>query len=45
MTHSLKQFEKTLKINFKNKDLLTKSLIHKTFDKDYNNEQLEFLGD
>jgi len=45
MTHSLKQFEKTLKINFKNKDLLTKSLIHKSFDKDYNNEQLEFLGD
>ena len=45
MTNNVKQFEKILKISFKNKNLLSKSLIHKSFDKDYNNEQLEFLGD
>ena len=37
--------EKKLKINFKNKDLLIKSLTHKSFDKDNNNEKIEFLGD
>jgi ribonuclease-3 len=37
--------EKKIKINFKNKDLLIKSLIHKSFDKENNNEKLEFLGD
>ena len=37
--------EKKLKIIFRNKDLLIKSLTHKSFDKDNNNEKLEFLGD
>ena len=37
--------EKKLKINFKNKDLLVKSLTHKSYDKINNNEKIEFLGD
>ena len=37
--------EKKLKINFKNKNLLIKSLTHKSFDKENNNEKIEFLGD
>ena len=37
--------EKKLKLNFKNKNLLIKSLTHKSYDKQNNNEKLEFLGD
>ena len=37
--------EKTLKIKFKNRDLLLQSLTHKSYDKYLNNEKLEFLGD
>ena len=37
--------EKKLNINFKNKNLLIKSLTHKSFDKKDNNEKVEFLGD
>jgi ribonuclease III len=37
--------QKKIKINFKNKDLLIKSLTHKSFDKENNNEKIEFLGD
>ena len=37
--------EKKLKINFKNKDLLVKSLTHKSYNSVDNNEKLEFLGD
>ena len=37
--------EKRIKINFRNKDLLIKSLTHKSFNKDNNNEKIEFLGD
>ena len=37
--------EKKLKINFKNKDLLIKSLTHKSYNNIDNNEKLEFLGD
>ena len=37
--------EKKIKIEFRNKDLLIKSLTHKSFDKENNNEKLEFLGD
>ena len=37
--------EKKLKIYFKDKNLLIRSLTHKSFDKDNNNEKLEFLGD
>ena len=37
--------EKKLKIKFKNRDLLRQSLTHKSYDKNLNNEKLEFLGD
>tara|TARA_A100001011_G_C14290947_1_gene836165 strand:- start:1699 stop:2367 length:669 start_codon:yes stop_codon:yes gene_type:complete len=37
--------EKKIKVNFKNKNLLVKSLTHKSFDKENNNEKIEFLGD
>ena len=45
MKYNCKQIEKILKINFNNKKLLIKSLVHKSFDKKENNEKLEFLGD
>ena len=32
-------------LGYKDKELLKRSMIHKSFDKDYNNEKLEFLGD
>ena len=37
--------EKKIKINFKNKNLLIKSLTHKSYDKNNNYEKIEFLGD
>ena len=37
--------EKKIKINFKNKNLLVRSLTHKSFNKENNYEKLEFLGD
>ena len=37
--------EKKIKCNFKNKDLLIRSLTHKSFNKENNYEKLEFLGD
>ena len=37
--------EKKIKINFKNKNLLIKSLTHKSLNKVNNYEKLEFLGD
>ncbi|MDA9731125.1 ribonuclease III [Candidatus Pelagibacter sp.] len=37
--------EKKIKVNFKNKKLLIKSLTHKSFDNLNNNEKIEFLGD
>ena len=37
--------EKKLKINFKNKKLLIRSLTHKSYDNLNNNEKIEFLGD
>ena len=37
--------EKKIKTNFKDKDLLARSLTHKSFNKEYNNEKMEFLGD
>ena len=41
----MRKLENIIKINFKDKELLKRSMIHKSFDKDYNNEKLEFLGD
>jgi len=37
--------EKKIKITFKDKDLLVRSLTHKSYNKEINNEKLEFLGD
>ena len=37
--------EKKIKVNFRNKNLLIKSLTHKSFNKEENNEKIEFLGD
>ena len=37
--------EKKINIKFKNRDLLSQSLTHKSFDSNTNNEKLEFLGD
>ena len=37
--------EKKIKVNFKNKELLVKSLTHKSYNKENNNEKIEFLGD
>ncbi len=39
MKYNCKQIEKNLKINFNNKKLLIISLIHKSFDKNENNEK------
>ena len=40
-----KKKKKKIKLKFKNKDLLIKSLTHKSFNKEDNNEKIEFLGD
>ena len=45
MKLNIKQIQQIIKITFLNKNLLERSLIHKSFDKNYNNEKLEFLGD
>ena len=42
---SLEKLQDSIKYNFKNKNLLLESLIHKSYDKNKNNERLEFLGD
>ena len=41
----LKDLEETIKYKFNSKDLLKRSLTHKSFDDSLNNEKLEFLGD
>jgi len=43
--HNIKELEKCLDYQFKNKDLILEALTHKSFKKPYNNERLEFLGD
>ena len=45
MTETLSNLEQTIGIKFKDKELLKKSLIHKSFNNLENNEKLEFLGD
>tara|TARA_Y100001935_G_C17229324_1_gene469536 strand:+ start:124 stop:786 length:663 start_codon:yes stop_codon:yes gene_type:complete len=40
-----RNLEKKLKLNFRRKDLLVRSLTHKSFNKENNNEKIEFLGD
>ena len=41
----IKELQKILLYDFKDKDLLKQSLVHKSFDNIKNNEKLEFLGD
>ncbi len=45
MNNYLKNIEKIINIKFNNKSLLLKSFVHKSFNKEINNEKLEFLGD
>ena len=45
MKINYQNLEKKIKISFKNKSLLVKSLTHKSYDKKSNNEKIEFLGD
>ncbi len=40
-----RNLEKNIKVNFKNKDLLIRSLTHKSYNKENNYEKIEFLGD
>ncbi|ENQ6620075.1 ribonuclease III [Campylobacter lari] len=41
----LKKLQERLNYHFKNEQLLTEALTHKSYKKPYNNERLEFLGD
>ena len=45
MIKKLNKLQDLIKVNFKNQDLLIKSLTHKSYDKKNNYEKLEFLGD
>ncbi len=45
MKTSYSNLEKKINVKFKNKKLLIQSLTHKSFDKNMNNEKIEFLGD
>ena len=45
MINNLKNIEKIINIKFNDKELLSKSFIHKSYNKEINNEKLEFLGD
>ena len=41
----LKNFQKKIKINFKNEQILLQAITHKSYDPNNNYENLEFLGD
>jgi ribonuclease-3 len=45
MNIKIKDFEKSLKLKFLNKTFLIKSLTHKSYNSNDNNEKMEFLGD
>ena len=45
MKINYQNLEKKINIKFKNINLLTQSLTHKSFDTNKNNEKIEFLGD
>ena len=45
MEKKIKEIEKIIKYNFKKATLLITALTHKSFDSNFNNEKLEFLGD
>ena len=43
MKINYENLQKKINIKFKNKELLIKSLTHKSFDKNINNEKIEFF--
>ena len=45
MILDIHKFQKSQKIKFKNNSLLIEALTHKSANKKFNNEKLEFLGD
>ena len=45
MILNIQKFQKIQKIKFKNNSLLIEALTHKSANKKFNNEKLEFLGD
>ena len=45
MKINYRSLQKKISISFKDKELLIKSLTHKSFNKNINNEKIEFLGD
>ena len=45
MKTNYQSLERKIKLKFKNKDLLSKALTHKSFNPRENNEKMEFLGD
>ena len=45
MIHKITKFEEKLKFKVKNKSLLIQALTHKSANRNFNNEKLEFLGD
>ena len=45
MDSNLNSLEKKIGIYFKDKNLLSESVVHKSFNSEKNNEKLEFLGD
>ena len=45
MKIDFQNLEKKIKITFKDKNLLIRSMTHKSFNKENNNEKIEFLGD
>lgn len=45
MKNNHSELEKNISYNFKDQDLLLKALTHKSCNKKFNNERLEFLGD
>ena len=45
MINRIKELQKILKINFKNKDLIKQAITHKSYNQKNNYEKLEFLGD
>ena len=45
MINNLKNIEKIINLKFNDKELLSKSFVHKSYNEEINNEKLEFLGD
>ena len=45
MKNNYENLQKKISIRFKDKSLLIRSLTHKSYDKNSNNEKIEFLGD